>query len=317
MTWYEEKEITKEEVTVTNYQKAYDNLEVKRGAVKSEIENAYRKLQKKYHPDTFRRKKSVKQICNDSNCGNKISQGNKKLFNSEKCRDIYWRMARNLFIAESSYNFLMGSKAPDQPELDVCDRCGKKYPLNTRFSEFKKGKEENENYLFCSEKCYNCFQVCNVCWKTEKLKDSEIRKGIWKEKGWGMKNGKITCSDKCRQGNNEDYLDPNENCSWCNKNIYHNDNFRYSFINKKEGFCSPACRSNWAKKNNQDELLNSLKLQRHDFIENNLKELEGWNLLSAEEKQGFFDQINNSQPGQFETILNQAKKKIKATNGNK
>lgn len=54
----------------------------------------------------------------------------------------------------------------------------------------------------------------------------------------------------------------------------------------------------------------TLNTERNNFLENKLKVLDGYNLLSEEEKGNFINQINNSQPNQFDGVLNQAQKAI-------
>ncbi|CAG8779643.1 9603_t:CDS:2, partial [Racocetra persica] len=127
--------------------------------------------------------------CSDGKCGVAPRDGGEKWFHSEKCKEIFEKVISNRKLIEEAYTFLTGNagkgnqnpgggggQTPDQSELEVCDRCGKKYDFSQKFPKFKKKEEENENYWFCSKKCYDCFNVCDNCGKLERLKENELQK---------------------------------------------------------------------------------------------------------------------------------------------
>ncbi|CAG8669165.1 11144_t:CDS:2 [Cetraspora pellucida] len=129
--------------------------------------------------------------CSAGKCGTVPRDGGEKWFHSEKCKEIFEKVIRNRKLINEAYTFLTGNagkgnqnpgggggQTPDQPELEVCDRCGEKYDFSQKFPKFKKKEEENENYWFCSKKCYDCFNVCDNCGKIERLKENELRQGI-------------------------------------------------------------------------------------------------------------------------------------------
>ncbi|CAG8448118.1 802_t:CDS:2 [Racocetra fulgida] len=187
--------------------------------------------------------------------------GGEKWFHSKKCKEIFEKVIRNRKLIDEAYTFLTGNagkgnqnpgggggQTPDQPELEVCDRCGKKYDFSQKFPKFKKKEEENENYWFCSKKCYDCFNVCDNCGKIERLKENELR----------MTKGKVFCSSNCRQKleKNPGKFDPDSlpNCDQCGEKFRLDEKgfyTIYSFTGREEKFCSPKCRTDETQQTNR------------------------------------------------------------------
>jgi hypothetical protein len=153
--------------------------------------------------------------------------------------------------------------------------------------------------------------TCGTCRKVKKDGEKGWKLGEWKEKGIPKT---YFCSQSCfdkfdwssygSQPNGGSPKTPT--CPFCRQQ-YQQGAGVYFKDNPGVVFCSEKCARNWEKEVWDKK---SLAKQRQDFIEESLKSLEGWNLLSDEEKKNFINQINNSEPKQFRNIWQQAKKLI-------
>ena len=147
--------------------------------------------------------------------------------------------------------------------------------------------------------------TCGTCSKVKKDGEKGWKLGEWKEKGIPKT---YFCSQGCFDKFDwNSYGSPKApTCHFCRQQ-YQQGTGVYFENNPGMVFCSEKCARNWEK-----EVWNKKNLakQRQSFIEETLKSLEGWNLLSDEEKKNFINQVNNSESSQFRNIWQQAKKLI-------
>ncbi|CFW93030.1 protein of unknown function [endosymbiont DhMRE of Dentiscutata heterogama] len=252
---------------VTNYSQSCKILGVSSGASQSEIKKAYHKLILKWSIDKWKQNTKQGKSCSNGKCGLVPRDGGERWFHSNECKKVFETVERNRNLVQEAYDILTGKNTPNPsggrgqqpPPEEECDRCGKKYDFATRFEKFK-----GKGFFFCSKKCYDCFNVCDNCGKIERLKENELRQGIWKEKGWGMTKGKVFCSSNCRQKleKNPGKFDTDSlpNCDHCGEKFRLDEKgfyTIYSFTGREEKFCSPKCRTEWGNKNQEKPENNS------------------------------------------------------------
>jgi hypothetical protein len=270
-----------------DFKKYYEILGLNYGTsyTKEDIEKAYKKLAFKWHPDKF-----------DNNPTGHPAKSKQEA--TERFQKI--SEARDILTGKND------KQGPDKTLPEPCDYCSEDCNLRGGFfPEWKEWRDKKENkthtYFFCSKNCYDNFFVCWECGRTRK-KGENVKKGSgWLLKDYLAGRGGSFCSAACQQKFQNRNL---QTCPFCKqqykKGVYFKDN-------PGMVFCSEKCARNWEK-----EVWNKKNLakQRQSFIEETLKSLEGWNLLSDEEKKNFINQVNNSEPKQFRNIWQQAKKLI-------
>jgi len=149
---------------IKNYYQAIAALGLSSGATEKEIKKAYREKSLKYYPEKWKQTTKAGKKCKDGRCSLKPREKDEKWFCSDACRNTYKAVERNFQRIQESYDLLTGktSPEPDQPDdPSPCDHC-KKPTYGKFYHEFRSRKDKNgnaENFLFCSEKCYNDFRL--------------------------------------------------------------------------------------------------------------------------------------------------------------